>query len=213
MKFPYGAIVALDVSLTDTGFVIFEFNGYDYEYRVVHQESIRSNSKDMHDHTRAKYIIGTVMDAVDKAIKVSKVLVVIEGYAFSRSQGKAFTRAEVVGMLKYVFNVERGFDVCVIGPTTLKSFMGDGRAKKEDMARLAKECYGFEHENHNVVDAYCLAQYAFAHFVDLSTSGKAHSRLKFQEYWPAEVVRKKLQAPAKKPLQTALTKISPSRNV
>jgi len=88
----------------------------------------------------------------------------IEGYSYG-SKGKSVTDiAELGGVIRYeiAHNINRDeWEVApeIIPPTSLKRFTtGSGKADKAKMAIFVYKKWGFEHDDHNVIDAYALAQ-------------------------------------------------------
>jgi Holliday junction resolvasome RuvABC endonuclease subunit len=87
--------------------------------------------------------------------------VFFEDYAFSSFTGKAFTRAELVGILK-VCAAEAGCAVYTAGISTLKRYIsGKGNASKEEMREAAIARWGFSYsasraKQDDIVDAFCL---------------------------------------------------------
>ncbi|MET4190633.1 MULTISPECIES: crossover junction endodeoxyribonuclease RuvC [unclassified Bradyrhizobium] len=164
MPNPYDAIVGLDCSLTDTGMVVIRSGAGDRtpsDWPVVIADS-SAEYQPLKDPLRQIMILTQVIGKFELAKRFGRVAVVIEDYAFGKNTGKAFTRAELVGMIKYQALTTFGFDVFLVTPRSVKKLMGSGKFEKNDMALAAKQRYGFVHMNENVVDAFCLARYLVA---------------------------------------------------
>lgn len=153
-------IVGLDISLTDTGLSVIRDHGT-YDWRVEFVLSIKTTPKDSEQFRRA-YIVNSILEHVLRhAPDRNTSAVIIEGYAMGRNTGKLFTRAEIIGTVKYMLGC-MGYTVFVAAPTAIKKFMGDGRNQKLDMKHAAKTNFGFIHGNHNVIDAFCACRYLVA---------------------------------------------------
>lgn len=105
--------------------------------------------------------------------------VVVEGYAFSRQMQGARAIAElrgVVDLAVWDWGQQHGQPrVLEVPPTSLKAFVLDGQAEKDEMRLWAFKRWGVEHRSNDAVDAACLAKFGEA--VLVVESALAHGRL------------------------------------
>jgi hypothetical protein len=153
----FSVVVALDVSLTDTGIAALDIG----INKVRLQHSIRSTFS---DPERQFMIVQEIRDHLGNQPPCTAV--VLEDHAFGRNTGKARTRAELIGMIKYTVLVDHSFNLFLVSPSALKKFMGCSSKKlskdKNAMFEAASNKFKFVSSNDNIVDAYCLARYFIA---------------------------------------------------
>lgn len=144
--------IGLDISLTDTGIVIL-----DHEAELIHHSSIKTTPKRT-DMERKNYILDTLRDTiVDNTQMCDLAIVCIEDYAYGRSTGKVFTRAELSGTVKrWLYEVD--MPVFVISPTSVKAWVAGGRSKKEEIMMAVHGIWGFQTNNDNIADAFVVAK-------------------------------------------------------
>lgn len=111
------------------------------------------------DSERLLIIFDTLVHHFWRLQEYYEVDVAMEGYA----HGAKFNReklGELGGIVKLaVYDVFKK-DPVVVAPTVLKKFVtGKGTASKEEMVRAANIKWDREFTDHNIVDAYGLAQY------------------------------------------------------
>ena len=141
-------IIGLDLSLTNTGWVILQNGNVRAYFTIV--------TKPRRGIKRLSYI----KRELKKVLIVYKPKwAVIEGYAYSPNANMAFSIGELGGIIKRLLYV-RGINYLIVAPKTLKKFVtGNGNANKEMMAKAVHsfencdEEFNTDHE----VDAYGLA--------------------------------------------------------
>lgn len=88
-----------------------------------------------------------------------EVHVAMEGYA----NGRKFNReklGELGGIVKLSHATVFGIDPTIVPPTSLKKFVaGKGTASKNDMVKSVQAKWNKDVKNHNIADAYGLAEY------------------------------------------------------
>lgn len=173
-RVPYDTIIGLDCSLTDTG-IVASCKQPDGTFRHVQIASTAVLAK-LKDPLRQAAITMVVLDILAKHVG-RRVAVVIEDYAFGRATGKVFTRAELIGAIKYITLTVFGFDLFLVSPKALKKFMGSGNNEKEDMVHAAHMRFSFVHGNDNVIDAFCLTRYLIANLEGQLLTLVKHSAL------------------------------------
>lgn len=158
-------ILALDLSLTDTGWATDGSSG-----------RIRSRQK---GHERLKDIRQAVMRLARTAD-----LVVIEGYSYG-SQGMAVYQIAGLGEIIRHSLWMRGIPYVEIPPSTLKKWAtGNGGCGKDEMIAAAIRKHGFEGSNNNEADSfllYCMASVHY-HGVDKITKVELEQVRKIE--WP-----------------------------
>ncbi len=139
----HGKVVGIDPSLTSLGL----------SYRV--NDLLRSfciGGKDYRGMTRIKHI----RDAVEEALtRYSPDLVAFEGYAlgFRGKSNIIFDLGELGGVLKLLI-LERGIDILLVPPTSLKLFAtGKGNADKEQVSLALREELGVAFSTSDQYDA------------------------------------------------------------
>lgn len=103
-----------------------------------------------------------VAEAILKVAKdAGAELAVIEGLAIGMQKTRSIMQlAGLNYLIRYLLSVN-DIPFLVVTPTELKKFVtGDGRAKKDGMAKAARERWGVEAKDDNEVDAISLALYA-----------------------------------------------------
>lgn len=141
-------MLGIDQSLSSTG--------YAYSEGGERLTFGRITTKDQRGSVRLFYIRNRLHEIVEK---VRPSLVVFEGYAmgFGRSTGRLADLGELGGVLK-LYAWERGLDVLVVPPSTLKlAVVGRGNAKKEEMAIAVRRSYGYDVAQDDEADAVGLA--------------------------------------------------------
>lgn len=162
-------VIGMDVSLTSTGVVSF------YDGELHRQTAITSTPKGFTDFERQlniQRLICNLLDLYSDSFKYS-VSIFFESYTYGRPTGKVFTRAELVGILKYLTYYQYGYDVYTVPVQSLKSFIVDkefrsgkkGQASKADMAEVIKHKYNYtpayagKKSFDDMVDAFALGKY------------------------------------------------------
>lgn len=160
----YDYIVGVDPSLTDTGIVVLQRLRHG-KWSLLRKESTVDLAKKP-EVEREYAIARRVYSIVNEYCRDANVGVAIENHSYRSFTGKAKTRAELVGVIKYLLLVTAGVDVFMIAPMSLKKFMGCSgkrtKKNKDDMFLAASRMFNFVSVNNNLVDAYCLARYLAA---------------------------------------------------
>lgn len=143
-----GLIAGLDLSLTSTGIVVLDPAG-----TIQTADAIKPETKG------TERLVKLHQEIKHKAIDHIR-LWVIEGYAYGVGKGSSLADlAEIGGVVKWWLYFEEGCPFIVVPPARLKKFVcGKGNAKKDEMRLAVYKRWKFEHESHDVVDAYALAQ-------------------------------------------------------
>jgi hypothetical protein len=174
---PYDVVIGLDVSLTDTGYVMLEYNEETSKWDTRHAASLKTDPKSP-DTVRQCSVVTAVLSTTQKLLGgAERVGVIIEDSGTSRFAGKLVQRLEMVGAIRYSFLTVFGFDVFGASPSAVKKFMGHGKNTKEEMISLARQNFGFISDNHNVVDAFCLCRYLIANRANTSLTIKKASSI------------------------------------
>jgi Holliday junction resolvasome RuvABC endonuclease subunit len=150
--------IGIDVSLTDTGMAEVRkkkvTNWHNYGTPSTMADALRVDNIEL----EARTFIG------GRAITLgcdNDAAVFIEDYAFSRTKGKMFLRAEVVGVLKGKLRL-RDIPVFIVKPNILKQWTtGSGKAGKHDMCNAVYRRWGHHTTNDNVADAIALAMLGY----------------------------------------------------
>lgn len=158
----YSKIIGVDPSLTDTGIVLIRKDGEKWVTNTL----VSTANPELFDPERQLAIVHALNTVIIKALpSYENLAVVMEDHSYGSFQGKAKTRAELVGMLKYVI-LQCNISLFMVSPMSLKKFMGcsdkKDKGNKDAMFIAASRKFGFVHTNNNIVDAYCLARYLAA---------------------------------------------------
>ena len=78
----------------------------------------------------------------------------VEGYSYGSKFGRE-ALAELHGVV-YTLACQFGLKVYRVPPKTIKAFLGNGNAKKEQVAKLLYEKTGKAYSSHDLNDAYAL---------------------------------------------------------
>ena len=142
-------LLALDLSLRETGYCVFNANAELVTSGVIKTKHTGTN--------RLKHI----RHQVDEIINVYKIkYAVIEDYAYA-AKGRVFSIGELGGVIK-VLLWDYTILVMKVTPSELKKFVtGKGNAKKELMLLNVYKKFGFDTDNNNIADAYALRRFAF----------------------------------------------------
>lgn len=114
--------------------------------------------KGLDEFHRAEWLVRSALSWLADVINNFGVdVVVFEGYGFM-TKSYAFARGEVGGFLRRAPWL-LGLAVADAQPATLKKLAtGKGNAEKEIVMREAYKRWGFEHDSHDVVDAFVAAR-------------------------------------------------------
>lgn len=143
------SVIGLDLSLTSTGYCYY-IDG------VWHNGRIRP--KKISGMERLSFIVSEIKQHLTVlSLTEKKPMLTIEGYSMG-SKGRAFDIGELGGVVK-LFAWEKGFDVLLVPPSSLKLFVaGKGNANKQEMMEAVKGLWGFETKYHDEADAFGLHQ-------------------------------------------------------
>lgn len=113
----------------------------------------------MHPKTRGVQRLILIRDWVLDGVGARTTVVYLEGYAYGR-HNQAHQLGELGGVIRVAL-AERGVDVAVVPPATLKQFAtGKGNAGKPQMLLAAlKAGYSDDSADDNAIDAYWLRQF------------------------------------------------------
>lgn len=143
-------LLALDLSLTETGYCIFNANGL-----YVTGGVIKTKLRD----TDRLYYIKNNINALLVKHKIKHAI--IENYAYA-ARGQVFNIGELGGVIKLLL-FESDINIITVPPTTLKKFVtGKGNAKKELMLKYVYKKFKFDTDNNNICDAFALGKYWFS---------------------------------------------------
>lgn len=140
----------LDLSYTGTGMVVLD------GARVI-QKRLETQTKDWPNPVaRLAYLRDSAVSFFEGC---DPELICIEGYAHGSGHGREMA-GELGGVVRVAL-AEAGFRFAIIPPTTLKAFAtGKGTSKKEVMLLEVYKRWGFETHDHDINDAFALAQLA-----------------------------------------------------
>ena len=141
-------ILGLDLSLTNTGWVIYDTKlGY-----MTDAGTIKSKLRGV---LRLADIDLRITNLIDNDLKM---IAVIEGYAFSPNQGRSFSIGELGGVIKrtlFAYDI----DYYIVAPTSLKKFAtGKGNAPKSTIEKEVYKRWNVEFKTEHEVDAFVLAK-------------------------------------------------------
>ena len=138
-------VLALDLSYTCTGIAYFEGE------KLVKAIPLKLGVPSYPFHSRIK-----ILERVISPYLVEGTHVVIEGAAFDANY-RAQALGELAGAVKYILG-EKGIPYTVIPPTSARKIaVGNGGAKKEEVAKIIAEKYCYKNNSLDVTDAFCLA--------------------------------------------------------
>lgn len=145
-------ILALDLSLTETGWVAKPQTGV---------------LRPPRSHGSGTRRLAWFRDQVIEACRFYRPdLAVIEGYAYGMARGasQSHSLGELGGVVRLVLH-DLHIPVAVVAPATLKKYAtGRGNARKEEVLVAAVKRLGYQEANHNVADALWLRQMAADHY-------------------------------------------------
>jgi crossover junction endodeoxyribonuclease RuvC len=146
-------ILAIDASLTSTGWARVVKNGWIWVSRVGTLPTGKRRGTD-----RLVYIRESLLSLVTGAD-----LVVLEGYAFARTN-QAHQIGELGGVLRVAF-AEAGIPLVVVAPMARAKYAtGKGNAKKEAVLVEAVRRLGYEGSSNDEADALWLLYMALDHY-------------------------------------------------
>ncbi len=153
-------IVGIDPSLTGTAIAVVDQYG-----TIVDTQRFRSSPRSL-DGDRVDLLVHEVCEYLCKRLQNEEIRIFIEGYAFSSNHGKAFTRAEYIGLLKHILRISNMF-YWTVPPTSLKKHTVAGlpkstKTKKGPMLDAVAQKYNYETDDDNLADAVALAMYGYA---------------------------------------------------
>ena len=152
-------IIGVDVSLTSTGIAVVD------NMAKIHSVDHIKTSPNKADHTRIDYIVDQFFERLRPYIN-DHTRFVFEAFAFSRNSGKAFTRAEVAGIIKYKLRQDE-YDIIAVSPSALaKEIAGNGRCGKDGMMQAVFRKYNFYTKISDEADALAAAMYGHKLFIE-----------------------------------------------
>lgn len=146
--------VGIDQSLNATGIIALKNTKQNNNY---YAEVIKP--KKVTGITRLDFVERRVARVIKNTAAVKIDVIVLEGYAYAGSK-VPFMLGELGGVLKLMFYRQfTNIPIVIVPPSTLKKFVtGFGNAKKPQMIAAVKKKWGQEFKDHNIADAYALAQ-------------------------------------------------------
>lgn len=153
-------IIALDLSLTETGWAAHVWHGTGHygpsQAGVLKPPRSHSSGMRRLDWIRAQ--VRMMCRHYDPAI------VVVEGYSFGSKGQAVYGIAELGGVVRLALHDLRTPFV-VVPPASLKKYStGRGNAKKEEVLVAAVKRLGYHGHNNNIADAMWLRQMAADHY-------------------------------------------------
>jgi len=140
-------LFGIDPSLNNTGIAYYE--GDRIKTGTIPVKKLRRVS-------RLVFVRDTLEDYLDE-FQPDKVI--YEGYAFGAKGQALFDIGEMGGVLK-ILCYEKGIDVLLVPPATLKLFAaGKGNAKKEEMIVAINERWGRWFSSDDEADAFALLKF------------------------------------------------------
>lgn len=141
-------LIALDLSLAETGFAIF-----DKDKKLTLSGIIQT--KPLKGVERLEFI----RDKINKLLELHDIdTAIIEDYAYA-GKGRVFNIGELGGVVKLLLS-DMGVEINTVTPTELKKFItGKGNSKKEVMMLKVYKRYKEEFTNNNECDAFALGKY------------------------------------------------------
>ncbi|MCH2079601.1 hypothetical protein [Prochlorococcus sp. ALOHA_ZT_50] len=134
-------LLALDISLSNTGYF------FDHENRgVLSPPKLKAGA-------RLSWFRKEFEDLFH-----STSVVWVEGYSYGSKFGRE-ALAELHGVA-YILAYQFGLNVYRVPPTTIKAFLGNGKAKKDQVAELLYKKTGKAYSSHDLNDAYALNLFA-----------------------------------------------------
>jgi len=139
-------ILAIDQSLTDSGYCI---SGSPIKYGSIKTGKLRGTER-----------LAFIRNEVFSLITSSRAeLVAIEDYSYG-STGHTFSLGELGGVIKllcYEMGIQR---ISIPIGSWKKHCLGKGNVKKDLVLKFVLQKYGFDTDNDNIADAYCLLKFA-----------------------------------------------------
>lgn len=171
-------IIGLDLSLTNTGYVILNCEGVILESGVI-----KSKKNGVKRLAEISETIGALVDMNNIAFAI------IEGYAFSPNGGRSFSIGELGGVIKSDLH-DYYVPFYVVAPTSLKKFAtGKGNAPKSHIEKEVYKRWNVEFKTEHEIDAYVLAR------IGLSICNKGKYEL---TKWQKDVIKVVLEDKGKR---------------
>lgn len=150
-------IIALDLSLTETGWAVYLRYGLNQAGVMKPPRSDNSGTR------RLNWFRDQIIDA---GRYYRPDLAVLEGYAYGMARGASqqHSLGELGGVVRLALHDLR-IPFVDVAPASLKKYAtGRGNAKKEEVLVAAVKRLGYHGSNHNVADAMWLRQMAADHY-------------------------------------------------
>ena len=145
-----GNLIALDLSLTETGYCLF-----DEKEQLINSGIITTK---LIGEERIDYIKTTIHTLI---IDYTPENAIIEGYSFGSSGRATFSIGELGGVIRNLL-FELKIPFINVPPTSLKKMItGKGNCPKNLMLLKVYKNYGMEFYNDNICDAFALGKYFF----------------------------------------------------
>lgn len=161
-------VLGLDLSLTKTGYCVLKEKGVHCTSGVIRSKPAGDTPSD-----ELKRILNIVYEIDELIHRHNPNLVVIENLAFGVTKTTAITQLSGLNYFAREASFNQDIPFLLVAPTTLKKFItGSGKGEKDMMMMEVYKEYGFEAEDNNECDAYCLA------VIGLAVLGKPIKNLK-----------------------------------
>lgn len=135
-------ILALDLSITSTGYSIVSIEGKDKNTcKVKKWGKIETKPKDFkNEDLRINYIVDTISDIIKDSGEID--ILAVENQFISPRANTIMILRKLLGAVCRMSYKEYGLEVMYIAPTSVKKFItGSGKAKKDDVAKVIRENY------------------------------------------------------------------------
>lgn len=152
-------ILCLDVSLSCTGYAIFDNKGNLVDKGLVDTKYIKNKDSEVHSE-KLLYIFNT-LNKIEKEYNFSKVIIERSFVRFNKAT-KAIQKA--LGVIELLFNKK---EIMLISPQSTKSFLCKKDASKEDIIKAINFLYDLDlsikekDKEDNIADAIALGHYYY----------------------------------------------------
>lgn len=152
-------ILCLDVSLSCTGYAVFDNNGKIVDKGLIDTKNIKIKDKEI--HSEKLLCIFNNLNKLEHKYNFSKIIIERSFVKFNNAT-KAIQK--VLGVIELLFNKK---EIILISPKSTKTFLCNGNADKKDMIRAVNFQYNLDlkeeekYKEDNIADAVALGHYYF----------------------------------------------------
>lgn len=152
-------ILCLDVSLSCTGYAIFNDSGEIIDRGLIDTTKIKIKDKEI--HSEKLLCIFNSLNKLEHQYNFDKVIIERSFVRFNNST-KAIQKA--LGVIELLFNKK---EITLISPKSTKTFLCNGNATKKEMIRAVNFQYNLDlkeeekYKEDNIADAVALGHYYF----------------------------------------------------